>query len=55
MSAKLTILLPATLTACLVLAGVAALSRAADDPAPPAAKTPRKTSPHPRRPTPSRR
>ncbi len=47
MSAKLTILLPATLTACLVLAGVAALSRAADDPAPPAAKDAKKDQPAP--------
>jgi hypothetical protein len=38
MSAKLKILLPVTLTACLVLGGVAALSRAADDPASPAAQ-----------------
>ncbi len=38
MSAKLKILAPATLTACLVLGGVAALSRAADDPASPAAQ-----------------
>ena len=47
MSAKLTILLPATLTACLVLAGVAALSRAADDPASPAAKDAKAGQPAP--------
>jgi hypothetical protein len=38
MSAKLTYLLPVALTACLVLGGVAAPCRAADDPAPPAAQ-----------------
>jgi hypothetical protein len=47
MSAKLKIFLPAALTACLVLGVVAALSRAADDPASPAAQGAKAAQPSP--------
>ena len=47
MSAKLKILLPATLTACLVLGGVAGLCRAADDAASPAAQDTKAAQPAP--------